>query len=95
MSDLLRLSQYAPTTHGPLEWQEEVACRDVDPEIFFPEKDGSYADARRVCSQCPVLDECRRWNDRIEGNRWVRGCFGMYAGETPGERIARRKRSAA
>jgi hypothetical protein len=86
-----------PVNHAPeprevyLEWQEQAACRPpVDPEIFFPEKGGSYAEALKICKRCPVLDQCRRWTDRVEGNRWVHGLFGMYGGETPGERVARR-----
>ncbi len=31
-------------------WQAEGICRQVDPEIFFPEKGQSTKDAKRVCA---------------------------------------------
>ncbi|HET9892612.1 MAG TPA: WhiB family transcriptional regulator [Mycobacterium sp.] len=45
------------------DWCDRAACRDEEPELFFPErtdKRGNLA-AQRVCWQCPVLPECRRW----------------------------------
>ncbi|OBB52506.1 WhiB family transcriptional regulator, partial [Mycolicibacterium fortuitum] len=39
-------------------WQAEGICRQVDPEIFFPEKGQSTKDAKRVCANCPVAAEC-------------------------------------
>lgn len=43
----------------PLDWQALAACRDADPRLFFPEdKSGRAARAKRVCSGCPVIDEC-------------------------------------
>lgn len=41
-----------------LSWQERALCAQTDPEAFFPEKGGSTRDAKRVCSACPVRDEC-------------------------------------
>lgn len=55
---------------GPIadiwEWQIQGACRDADPSIFF-HPEGERGSARRnrdraaqqICSQCPVLDQCR------------------------------------
>lgn len=94
MSDLVRPVQAAPAPREAyLEWEEGAACASasVDPDIFFPEKGGSYAEASKVCRKCPVLDRCRSWNDRVEGDTWVAGIFGMYANETPLERTARRR----
>jgi WhiB family transcriptional regulator, redox-sensing transcriptional regulator len=39
-------------------WHGEAACRDVDPEIFYPERGGSAQPAREVCAGCPVRQEC-------------------------------------
>ncbi|ALB04451.1 transcription factor WhiB [Kocuria palustris] len=43
---------------GELTWQTDALCAQTDPEAFFPEKGGSTRDAKRVCSACPVRDEC-------------------------------------
>jgi len=43
---------------GELAWQTDALCAQTDPEAFFPEKGGSTRDAKRVCSACPVRDEC-------------------------------------
>ncbi len=36
-------------------------CAETDPEVFFPEKGNNPHAAKRVCSHCPVLAECREW----------------------------------
>jgi WhiB family transcriptional regulator, redox-sensing transcriptional regulator len=41
-----------------LPWQEEALCGYVDPDVFFPEKGGSSREAKRICAQCAVRDEC-------------------------------------
>jgi hypothetical protein len=45
---------------GPQEWEERAACREVDPELMFPNRvEGREAvAAARVCARCPVVDEC-------------------------------------
>jgi WhiB family redox-sensing transcriptional regulator len=47
-------------------WSASAACRDVDPELFFPDDDTppdapQVAEARAVCAWCPVLAQCREW----------------------------------
>ena len=49
-----------------LEWQGRAACRDVDPELFFPASHDYTApanvraliEAGAVCGRCPVRREC-------------------------------------
>jgi WhiB family redox-sensing transcriptional regulator len=61
------------------DWRHRALCRDVDPEIFFPEGDPAAADAARaVCSTCTVRTSCLR-----EG---VREPYGVRAGLTEDER---------
>lgn len=40
-------------------------CASADPESFFPEKNKpdikQIAMARKVCSTCPYIKECREW----------------------------------
>ncbi|MGM0720961.1 MAG: WhiB family transcriptional regulator [Actinomycetota bacterium] len=50
-----------------LDWRAGAACRDVEPDLFFPTAvDGAalVAEERRalaVCRVCPVLAACRAW----------------------------------
>jgi WhiB family redox-sensing transcriptional regulator len=48
------------------DWRDFGACRDEDPELFFPV--GTQGPAREqigraqaVCRRCAVSDECLRW----------------------------------
>ena len=43
---------------GPLEWQVDALCAQVDPEMFYPEKGGSTRDAKSICDRCTVRAEC-------------------------------------
>lgn len=73
------------------DWQEGALCRQIGTYLFFPEKGKSATPARRVCAECPVFDECRKYTDRIESNiPDVNFIQGVFAGETPQERLARR-----
>lgn len=60
------------------------ACRDVDPEVMFPEPGGptGLAEARAVCRRCPldIRDECLNWS--IESDQR----FGVFGGKSPAER---------
>ena len=40
------------------EWTADALCPQVDPDLWFPEKGESVADARRICGRCPVATEC-------------------------------------
>lgn len=45
------------------DWRQRAACRDVDPELFFPVSDtgpgARQADqAKAVCARCPVREQC-------------------------------------
>ncbi len=43
-------------------WMRDGACRKLTPEqvdeIFFPDRGMSTGPAKRVCSECPVREEC-------------------------------------
>lgn len=53
---------------GPREWLDgiyrdspdwtDALCRQTDPEIFFPGVGGSTRQAKKVCQQCPVREQC-------------------------------------
>jgi WhiB family redox-sensing transcriptional regulator len=45
------------------DWREHAACRDEDPELFFPLSEmgpgARQADeAKAVCARCPVREQC-------------------------------------
>lgn len=49
---------------GTGDWRERAACRDSDPDLWFPASDNlRYSDPRvlaavRICRSCPVKAEC-------------------------------------
>ena len=61
-------------------WQHKALCSQTDPEAFFPEKGGSTRDAKRVCAQCEVREQCLKWAiDHDER-------FGIWGGMSERER---------
>ncbi|MDP9846654.1 WhiB family redox-sensing transcriptional regulator [Streptosporangium lutulentum] len=44
-------------------WATRGACREIDPEVFFPLTQSAEHEARAkaVCERCPVLKECRAY----------------------------------
>lgn len=78
------------------DWREGAACRDEDPELFFPVSDvGPGArqaeEAKSVCARCPVRAACLSF---ALDNKLDHGIFG---GTTERERrnLLRRSRDAA
>lgn len=70
------------------DWRLDALCPQVDSEIFFPDKGGSTHQAKLICRQCPVKDECLAY--ALEnGER-----FGIWGGLTTKERnkLPNRKR---
>jgi WhiB family redox-sensing transcriptional regulator len=46
-----------------MDWRHRAACRDEDPELFFPIGNTGPAllqteEAKQVCRRCPVIGEC-------------------------------------
>lgn len=51
--------QITVTLLGPDgEWADHAACLDAEPDTFFPEKGGSTAAAKVICSGCAVREPC-------------------------------------
>lgn len=49
-----------------MDWRTQAACRDVDPELFFPIGTTGPAlvqieQAKSICHRCDVIDECLSW----------------------------------
>lgn len=41
------------------DWMLHGVCRQVDPELWFPEKGESTKPAKKICDGCPVRRRCR------------------------------------
>ncbi|MDH6553743.1 WhiB family redox-sensing transcriptional regulator [Streptomyces sp. SAI-117] len=76
-----------------MSWRERAACRDVDPDLFFPIGTAGLTlvqidEAKAVCARCPVRERCLQWAlavGQVEG---------VWGGTTESERRAARRRSA-
>jgi WhiB family transcriptional regulator, redox-sensing transcriptional regulator len=49
-----------------MDWRHHAACRDEDPELFFPIGNTGPAllqidEAKRVCTRCKVMSDCLQW----------------------------------
>ena len=49
-----------------MDWRHEAACRDEDPELFFPVGNTGPAlsqieEAKVVCARCTVTTDCLKW----------------------------------
>lgn len=69
-------------------WAAYAACREADPEIFFPASDDGADAALRICRGCPVVDECRDWSLDMR----IR--YGVWGGLTERDRRRMLRRSA-
>ena len=70
-----------------MDWRHEAACREVDPELFFPIGNSGPAllqieEAKQVCRRCPVIEQCRRHALA------TREPYGVWGGLTVAEREA-------
>jgi WhiB family redox-sensing transcriptional regulator len=76
-----------PALADELDWQERALCAQTDPEAFYPEKGGSTAEAKRVCTNCEVRVQCLDY--ALEnGER-----FGIWGGLSERERRRVHKRA--
>lgn len=86
-----RAGLHAPGYDRGEDWRESAACRETDPELFFPTiragaraaGDDPYAEARAICAGCPIREACL---DDAMTAETRSGRHGMYGGATPEER---------
>ena len=67
---------------------ESPLCAEIGPEVFFPDKDESYAGrelAKKICGNCLHKDECLEWGLHRE-------YYGIWGGATENERRALRRK---
>ncbi|SCK25644.1 transcription factor WhiB [Streptomyces sp. WMMB 714] len=77
-----------------MDWMLDAACRDEDPELFFPIGTTGPAvlqaeEAKAVCRRCPVIERC------LEAGADQH--YGVWGGlsETERQALRRRNRRAA
>ena len=76
-----------------MDWRHRAACRDEDPELFFPIGNTGPAllqieEAKAVCRRCPVIDALPGW--ALETGQDA----GVWGGLSEDERRALKRRSA-
>ncbi len=75
-----------------MEWRHDAACRDSDPELFFPIGNTGPAliqieQAKQVCRSCPVMSECLQW--ALDSGQEA----GVWGGTSEDERRLMRRRA--
>jgi WhiB family transcriptional regulator, redox-sensing transcriptional regulator len=61
------------------DWQDYAACKDADPELFFPPMGGSTDQAKAICGRCFVRAECLDY--ALDHGSWgVWGGVSFYQG---------------
>ena len=78
---------------APVDWRHRSACRDEDPELFFPVGNTGPAlqqieEAKKVCNRCLVINECLKW--ALESGQEA----GVWGGLSEDERRALKRRAA-
>lgn len=73
---------------GPGDWRASAVCRQVDPELMHPEpgQPRAWADARAICSRCPVRTACLDAALTEEDTSSARSRYGVRGGLTPRQR---------
>lgn len=76
-----------------VDWRHRAACRDEDPDLFFPVAttgpvfERQVAEAKGVCwGYCPVRSECLSWALQTRQRE------GVWGGKTAEERRAMQRR---
>jgi len=74
-----------------VDWRHRAACRDEDPELFFPIGNTGPAllqieEAKQVCRHCEVVEDCLTW--ALESGQDA----GVWGGLSEDERRALKRR---
>jgi WhiB family redox-sensing transcriptional regulator len=84
----------AGPANGERDWRQDAACRDADPELFFPEPGQlpQTAKAKEVCAGCAVRGPCL--DAALHGPLARDDRHGIFAGTTARDRRKLRGRPA-
>jgi len=71
---------------GRQAWLDQAACRDTDPDQFFPEpgEHTKAAEAKAICAGCQVRDQCR--DLAVNAANGIDADHGVFGGTLPTER---------
>src|SRR6202050_3231570 len=91
MTDVRVQAPPRPAPSGTPDWRDHAACRDSDPELFFPLGTAGPAllqqeRAKQVCAGCQVRTPCLEWA-LASGQE-----AGVWGGASEDERRALRRR---
>jgi hypothetical protein len=79
-----------PDTEPAVDWRKFGACREVDPDLFFPTPGDTraIAAAKQICAGCPAAARmaCLTEALREEGGRQVANRHGIRGGMTGSQR---------
>lgn len=67
----------------PRDWRQQAACGSCDPEVFFPENGRPSSAYKKVCAECPVLQDCL---ENVLSSPWEP--YGCAAGRSRTELLA-------
>jgi WhiB family redox-sensing transcriptional regulator len=81
----VELARYFGRQFRPEPWMAQAACRDENPDLFFPARGESTDRAKSICERCSVRKACLEYALRTEQR------FGIFGGTS--ERERRRMRS--
>ena len=89
MTDIRAHLPQRPAPSGSPDWRDQAACRDADPELFFPIGKGEPTllqldRAKQICARCPSRTPCLEWA-LASGQE-----AGVWGGTTEDERRALR-----
>ena len=73
---------YRPSPTPP--WNGTEACRGVGSDLFFEQSAVARAQARELCTACPIREACQAWAVAFEE-------YGYWANTTPGQRKRMRR----
>lgn len=72
------------------DWKEDGACRQIDPDLWFPRScNSTHTRAASICARCPVRRACLAWALVFDER------FGIWGGLDPAERRPLQHRLAA
>lgn len=79
-----------PAPSGSTDWRDLAACRDRDPELFFPIGNAGptlrqVAQAKQICAGCTVRAPCLEW--ALDSGQEA----GVWGGTSEDERHALRR----
>jgi WhiB family redox-sensing transcriptional regulator len=83
-----------PPGDGERDWRLDAACREVDPELFFPDPGQApqAAQAKAVCAGCGVRGSCLE--AALHGPQARDDHTGIFAGTTASDRVRLRGRAS-